>query len=288
MPMEIDRKQLKQQAREAMLLTKPSFWVVTFVYLLMTTGLSTAANFSSGTLGLFLTFAITMYSWVVGFSYRLWALWTARRLNPGLGSLMEGFSVAGRVIMLELSILTRTLGWTFLLAIPTGLLMMVTMTSALGYMVAIVLLTVAVSVIALRYSLSYYVLADFPDAGPAVALRHGTLLAKGWIMELVKLYLSFAGWYVLSAFLSLAGMVAGALLSGGITIAGLLDVGNLNQLSTVLNAGLPSLLGTLFALPVTLYLTPYLEVTLAQFYEARIHLPDNMAEPTVGTRMPPL
>ena len=288
MPMEIDRKQLKQQAREAMLLSKPSFWVVTFVYLLMTTGLSTAANFSGGTLGLFLTFAITMYSWVVGFSYRLWALWTARRLNPGLGSLMEGFSVAGRVIMLELSILTRTLGWTFLLAIPTGLLMMVTMTSALGYMVAIVLLTVAVSVIALRYSLSYYVLADFPDAGPAVALRHGTLLAKGWIMELVKLYLSFAGWYVLSAFLSLAGMVAGALLSGGITIAALLDVGNLNQLSTVLNAGLPSLLGTLLSLPVTLYLTPYLEVTLAQFYEARIHLPDNMAEPTVGTRMPPL
>lgn len=286
--MEIDRKQLKQQAREAMLLTQPKFWFVTFVYLLMTTGLSTAANFSEGTLGLFLTFAITLYSWVVGFSYRLWALWTARRLDPGLGSLLEGFSVAGRVIVLELSILVRTLGWTFLLSIPVGLLLVVTMTSTLGYMVAIVLLTVAVSVIALRYSLSYYVLADFPDAGPAVALHHGTLLARGWVMDLVKLYLSFAGWFILSAALTLAGMAAGALLTGGVTVAALLDVGNITQLSAVLNAGLPSLLGTLFSLPVTLYLTPYLEVSLAQFYDARIHLPDNMAQPTFGTRMPPL
>ena len=288
MPMEIDRKQLKRQAREAMLLTQPKFWFVTFVYLLMTTGLSTAANFSEGTLGLFLTFAITLYSWVVGFSYRLWALWTARRLDPGLGSLLEGFSVAGRVIVLELSILVRTLGWTFLLSIPVGLLLVVTMTSTLGYMVAIVLLTVAVSVIALRYSLSYYVLADFPDAGPAVALHHGTLLARGWVTELVKLYLSFAGWFILSAALTLAGMAAGALLTGSVTVAALLDVGNITQLSAVLNAGLPSLLGTLFSLPVTLYLTPYLEVSLAQFYDARIHLPDNMAQPTVGTRMPPL
>ena len=37
-----------------------------------------------------------------------------------IGSLMDGFSVAGRVIMLELSILLRTMGWTFLLSIPTG------------------------------------------------------------------------------------------------------------------------------------------------------------------------
>ena len=67
----------------------------------------TAANFSDGMMGLFLSAAITMYSWVVGFSYRLWALWTARRLEPGLGSLMDGFSVAGRVIMLELRIIVR-------------------------------------------------------------------------------------------------------------------------------------------------------------------------------------
>ena len=285
MPMEIDRKQIKQQAREAMLLSKPSFWVVTFVYLLMTTGLSNAANFSEGTLGLFLTFAITMYSWVVGFSFRLWALWTARRLDPGLGSLMEGFSVAGRVIMLETSILARTIGWTFLISIPAGLLMMVSMTSMVGTIVAVLLLTLAVTIITLRYSLSYFVLADFPDLGAAHALHRSVQLTRGWIMELFKLHLSFAGWYILSYGLSVAGMLTGALVTGGITIAALLAPEGISLLPAAFGAGIPTLLGTLFSLPVTLYLTPYIEVTLAQFYDARVRLADNAAD--MGD-MPPL
>ena len=285
MPMEIDRKQLKQQAKQAMLLSKPSFWVVTFVYLLMTTGLSNAANFSEGTLGLFLTFAITMYSWVVGFSFRLWALWTARRLDPGLGSLMEGFSVAGRVIMLETSILARTIGWTFLISIPAGLLMMVSMTSMVGTIVAVLLLTLAVTIITLRYSLSYFVLADFPDLGAAHALHRSVQLTRGWIMELFKLHLSFAGWYILSYGLSVAGMLTGALVTGGITIAALLAPEGISLLPAAFGAGIPTLLGTLFSLPVTLYLTPYIEVTLAQFYDARVRLADNAAD--MGD-MPPL
>ena len=283
MPMEIDRKQIKQQARESMLLAKPSFWVVTLVYMLMTTGVSIIADFSDGTLGLFLTIAITMYSWVVGFSYRLWAIWTVRRLEPGLGSLMEGFSVAGRVIMLESSILVRTLGWTFMMAIPAGFLLVFSMTTnLLGYFLVIGLLSIAVSIITLRYSMAAYVLADYPDLGPSYALHQSVQLTRGWIGELVKLHLSFIGWYILSTVLSFAGMVVGALVSGGITVAALLTPDGFAQLPTVLSAGIPSLLGTLLALPVTLYLTPYIEVTMAQFYDARIRL----GEP--ASDMPPL
>ena len=283
MPMEIDRKQIKQQARESMLLAKPSFWVVTLVYMLMTTGVSIIADFSDGTLGLFLTIAITMYSWVVGFSYRLWAIWTVRRLEPGLGSLMEGFSVAGRVIMLESSILVRTLGWTFMMAIPAGFLLVFSMTTnLLGYFLVIGLLSIAVSIITLRYALSYYVLADYPDLGPGYALHQSVQLTRGWIGELVKLHLSFIGWYILSTVLSFAGMVVGALVSGGITVAALLTPDGFAQLPTVLSAGIPSLLGTLLSLPVTLYLTPYIEVTMAQFYDARIRLGEPAGD------MPPL
>ncbi len=283
MPMEIDRKQIKQQARESMLLAKPSFWIVTLVYMLMTTGVSIIADFSDGTLGLFLTIAITMYSWVVGFSYRLWAIWTVRRLEPGLGSLMEGFSVAGRVIMLESSILVRTLGWTFMMAIPAGFLLVFSMTTnLLGYFLVIGLLSIAVSIITLRYALSYYVLADYPDLGPGYALHQSVQLTRGWIGELVKLHLSFIGWYILSTVLSFAGMMAGALVSGGITIAALLTPDGFAQLPTVLSAGIPSLLGTLLSLPVTLYLTPYIEVTMAQFYDARIRLGEPAGD------MPPL
>ena len=109
--MEIDRKELKRMAKESMSLSNPSFWIVTLVYVLMTTGVSAVADFAPGMLAAFLSIALTLYGWVVGFSYRLWALWTARRLEPGLGSLMDGFSVAGRVIMLELSIIVRIFGW---------------------------------------------------------------------------------------------------------------------------------------------------------------------------------
>ncbi len=288
MPMEIDRNQIKQQAREAMSLSKPSFWIVTLVYLLLTTGISSLSNFTTGTLGLFLSFAVTMYCWVMGFSYRLWAIWTVRRLDPDLGSLMEGFSVAGRVILMELSILTRIFGWTFLLAIPVGLLI-VGFPSSVLMTVAIVAMVLGLEVILLRYSMSYYVLADYPDYGPAVAIAHSVRLTKGWIWELVKLHLSFLGWYILSYALTCVGLAIGAFLTGDLTaLMGLPLEEMLPQLQTISASPLPVLIANLVSLPVTLYLTPYLEVTLAQFYDARIHLSDNMGDPLSGMQMPPV
>ena len=128
-------------------------------------------------------------------------------------------------------------------------------------------------------------LADFPDLGAAHALHRSVQLTRGWIMELFKLHLSFAGWYILSYGLSVAGMLTGALVTGGITIAALLAPEGISLLPAAFGAGIPTLLGTLFSLPVTLYLTPYIEVTLAQFYDARMRLADN----TVGeTDLPPL
>lgn len=295
--MEIDRKELKRMARESMSLSNPSFWVVTLVYVLMTTGVSAVADFAPGMLAAFLSIALTLYGWVVGFSYRLWSLWTARRLEPGLGSLMDGFSVAGRVIMLELSILVRTFGWCLMLLIPISLAFsLATLTAsnlAAGlviYFIMIAAVVLVVNIIILRYSLSYYVLADYPDLGSGIALAHSVRLAKGWVWELVKLHLSFAGWYILSFILSAIGMSVGDLITGGVALSGILAAGPemSAQVSALITSPVPALLGSLFALPVTLYFMPYLEVTLAHFYEARIHLPDNMADPMAGMRMPPL
>ena len=298
MPMEIDRKELKRLARESMSLSKPSFWIVTLVYILMTTGVSALADFAPGMLATFLSIALTLYSWVVGFSYRLWSLWTARRLEPGLESLMDGFSVAGRVILLELSIIVRILGWCLLLIIPitiayTAALALASVNPfAIMGLYVMMLLTVAllVNIITLRYALSYYVLADYPDLGPGIALAHSVRLAKGWIWELVKLHLSFAGWYILSFALSAIGMAVGDLITGGMALSSILTAGAeiSAQVSALITSPVPALLGNLFALPVTLYFTPYLEVTLAHFYDARIKLGDNMADPMGGMKMPPL
>ncbi len=296
MPMEIDRKQLKQRAKESMSLSNPSFWLVTLVYLLMTTGVSFLSDFAPGMLATFISLALTFYCWVVGFSYRLWSLWTARRLEPGLGSLMDGFSVAGRVMMLELSILVRTVGWCFLLMIPVIMLITGMLTVSLSpmavlvlYFVLIAAVSLGVSAIALRYSMSYYVLADYPDLGPAVAIAHSVRLTKGWILELVKLHLSFAGWYILSAVMALIGMTVGMVLTGGMLAVMALPADQmLAQVAAMDITTTAMLLANLISLPVTLYFTPYLEVTLAHFYDARIHLADNMADPMAGMQMPPV
>ena len=44
MPMELNRRELKAQARERMRETRPPFWLLTLVYILLTTGVSTLAD----------------------------------------------------------------------------------------------------------------------------------------------------------------------------------------------------------------------------------------------------
>ena len=294
--MEIDRKELKRMAKESMSLSKPSFWLVTLVYVLMTTGVSAVADFAPGMMASFLSIALTMYGWVVGFSYRLWSLWTARRLEPGLGSLMDGFTVAGRVIMLELSILVRTFGWCLLLLIPIGMgFSLATLTAsnlAAGlviYFVMVAVVVLVVNIIILRYSLSYYVLADYPDLGPGIALAHSVRLVKGWVWELVKLHLSFAGWYILSFTLAIVGMGVGVDFGGELnSLLAMAPDQIMAQMTAIGVNPTAAMLGHIISLPVTLYFTPYLQVTLAHFYDARIHLPDNMADPMAGMQMPPL
>lgn len=81
MPMELNRRELKAQARERMRETRPPFWLLTLVYLLLTTGVSTLADLtgaaqftfppSSGdTLPLFLYLLILLYTTVMNFGYR--------------------------------------------------------------------------------------------------------------------------------------------------------------------------------------------------------------------------
>ena len=97
MPMELNRRELKAQARERMRETRPPFWLLTLVYLLLTTGVSTLADLtgaaqftfppSSGdTLPLFLYLLILLYTTVMNFGYQIWALRVYRRQEAGYGT----------------------------------------------------------------------------------------------------------------------------------------------------------------------------------------------------------
>lgn len=303
--MEIDRKELKARAREAMALPRPKFWVVALVYFLMTTGVSSllsllpaspdsVAGFS--TLIFFATIFLGLYSMVVGFGHTLWSLWTVRRLDPGLGSLIQGFSVAGRVIWMELLIAFRVFLWCVPFSIGLLLLMLLMPVASVP---AFLLLYLAVWAIMLRYSLAPYLLADRPDDGAGAAVRRSAELMRGWTWELLKLELSFIGWVLLSLALSeaataivlwqngffqlLAAFPAGQLpelISGyslwanGLELGGIAIVQQQAELYTlyasVTNGPWTVLLSNLFVLPLFLWLTPYRAVTRAGFYEARM------------------
>lgn len=320
--MEIDRKELKRRAREAMGLARPRFWVVALVYFLMTTGLSYLPDqlilFLAGgeaviTLSLFCTLLMSLYLVIVQFSYTLWALWTSRRMDPGLGTLLQGFSVAGRVIWMEVLIYLRILGWSALIGmlVISPLIYLLLMGSAL--LAPLVLLVVAgmyaaMWAIMLRYALAPYLLADSPEAGAAAAVRRSAELMRGWKWELFKLEFSFVGWSLLSLLLSVLAAVAVLWQAGFFQALSAFPVSELPDLianfavwqtgvsadllelpqaqielftlySSVSGGMWAALLTDLVTLPVFLWVTPYRAVSQAGFYDARINLQRASAPP---------
>lgn len=278
--MEFDRRELKRQAREAMFLASPPFWLVTLVYILATTGLSylvdtipfpTDPALGFGTAGLFTSILLTLYTLVMDFGFKLWSLWTHRRLDPGMGSLMQGFSVAGRVLLLELFIFGRIFGWTLLFSFVATIPMLF-LSASISTMTWILslLLYIPVWIISLRYSLAHFLLADHPDDGPSAAINRSVRLMDGWKWEYFKLDLSFLGWELINGVLS-AAVLAFFLLRQGAPVFGSLD-----QFYSVYAAVsyLPMyiLLSFLITLPVSLWLRPYREVARAGFYDARLRL----------------
>ena len=291
--MKIDRRELKRQARERMSLASPRFWVVALVFFLMTTGVSTAvdcipfaadAPLGISTIGIFATILVSLYSLVISFGYTLWALWSWRKLDPDLYSLMEGFSVAGRVILMELGILIRVLGWTILVSMGCGVLILV-MPNEVGYLLMIAALYAFIFAIMLQYSLAPYLLADHPDDGPTAAIHRSMALMRGWKWELFKLEFSFIGWDLLNILIALVVMAVFLVGSGTLSALFTLDVNYLYQFYLTGDGSiLYTLVSTLASLPLFLWLSPYRSVTLAGFYDARLE----HQQQTAAQEMPPL
>ena len=109
--MEIDRKELKRRARADMGAAQPPFWAVLLAYLLLTTGVSDLLYLvplpggdAIPTTSIFLSVLISLYLCVMSFGLDLWSLWTTRHLDPGVNALFQGFSIAGRVIWLNICV----------------------------------------------------------------------------------------------------------------------------------------------------------------------------------------
>lgn len=295
--MEIDRRELKRQARERMALTEPKPWVVALAYIAMTTGVSwlfSVIPTPEGSLfQIFLQMLFTLYTTVVRFGLCLWALWTWRQLDPGLGSLTQGFSVAGRVLLMELGIFVRTLGWYFLaslgLSVPmVALVMMSTnyeMIAAVVILFFIALLAILYA-ISLRYSLAPYLLADRPDEGASLPIYRSVMLMRGWKWDLFKLELSFLGWELINLLLSGAVVIGSLYQAGLLPLGPVLDPSWADACVNMIYSMPVVVLSTLVTVPVSLWLLPYRSTARAGFYDARLAAASPGGQPWPG--MPPL
>lgn len=283
MPMELNRRELKARAREQMRETRPPFWLLTLVYLLLTTGVSTLADLTGAaqwsfppsggdTLPLFLYLLILLYTTVMNFGYQIWALRVCRRQPVGYGTLIDGFSMAGRVLLMELYLFGCALCWALLFGIGGTVVLFFLLTWAPPALLML-LFYGAVFCIALwisyRYALAPFLLMDRPEAGPITPVRESVAMMRGWKWEYFKLDFSFFGWYLLNAILSF--VVEGAFLFP--SILELLQAPELDPALLINGLELPwvaVLLSTLIQVPLSLWLDPYVSIAHAGFYQARV------------------
>lgn len=279
--MELDRAELKSRARELMGDTQPRFWLVALTYLALTSGFSLLLTAISTFLqvdfsvDLFFYFLSLLLPTVIAFGYLLWNLEVVRGQPTGIGSLFNGFSMALRVVLLDLGV-GLTIGCISFLAIfPASFIfaMVVAVGSWGAYIVTFVAFIIyaflVVYFIGLRYALAPYVLADNPDGGVRNAMRQSKNLMDGWKTQLFRLELSFFGWYALEY-----AVVIGVAVVCGRFFPSLAMSTLASQPFEYFQAVLLSLpvqaCTLVLTLPLSLWLTPYLSLSHALFYTARM------------------
>lgn len=282
MPMEIHRRALKERARQTMRQNVPPAGLIALVFWALTTGVTTGSNLFGLTSGavmeadqiqffpLFFSLLLTMYSLVMDFGYKLWCLRTWRREDAGYGTLIDGFGMAGRVLLMEVQIFARLFCWCLLPVIPVSVVL-AGVNSLEFLLIAMQLFSLALVpymyIIRLRYALAPYLLMDRPDRGASAAVRESVELMRGWKLELFKLDLSFLGWYLLEWGLDAAVQLAFLLPTLMTALQGGADLETILVLAAGTSAGV--LISLLVCLPVRLWLLPYTGLARAGFYDAR-------------------
>lgn len=221
------RKEMKDAAKESIRGAQPHPAVVTLVFILMTTGLNFAVQgiltaaygmsnilywtsrghdfyqvfaYYAGTGGMmvlvFISILVSLYSMVVNFGYIGCMLRVSRDEPAGFGNLLDGFALAGRVILLNLLMSLFIMLWSLLFVIP-GI------------------------IAAYRYRMALYILLDDPDCGALEAIRRSKEMMVGYKMNLFVLDISFINWALLlipigiiSTAVSHVSVILGSVVSG--------------------------------------------------------------------------
>ena len=278
-----NRPEAKSLAKQAMRTTYPHPMLVTLVYLLLTSVLTSLVSslvtdpFTTfyyyvwdGVYGvedlirvlltprnvasfLVIQLLITVYQWIMSFGYTSYVLRMARNEQPNYWNLLDGFRTIGRAFLVYLLIYIFTTLWSLLFLVPAFIVMLV---SALGgpmLMFLALLLVIAAAILSVivtyRYRLAVYFLLDNPEMGALAAITESKRAMMGWKGELFIQDLSFLGWWLL---LSLASLLA-------------------FSLGSIFGLGVGGLLSFLTVKIASLWFSPYIWGTEANFYDWVVH-----------------
>ena len=205
----IDRSSLKADAADLCKTSKPSLILVGLIYALLTIVMSTLSSrvmsagitisdadrflnaFYSGNYetafalidrvrppasSYMIDGALRLVMMIVSAGFTIFVLNTIRNAGAVYGNLLDGFGMAGRIILLNLLEGILVFLWSLLLLVP-GI------------------------VAAYRYSQAIYILLDHPEKSVLECIRESKELMRGRKGELFKIDLSLLGWAILGAFI---------------------------------------------------------------------------------------
>ena len=201
------------------------------------------------------------------FGYRRWCLNTTRAEQGELGDLIDGFSMVGRILWLRILMILYGFLWYMAIFVPAFLFVLVgSLVPLMGPLVAPGVFVLAVVLFVsriLRYSMATYCLADEPEKGASHALRRSRQMMAGQMKDYILLLLSFLGWRALGVLIVSLVESAVIALMGGVN---LLDM-DLEALEAIQNSVTMTVALALAALPLDLWLTPYVTMTECKFYD---------------------
>lgn len=309
--MQYDRKQMKRSAREAAKIAVPNAMLVTLVFWLLTTALvaviqalvpspfsnvlsimtaypelveespelllSLLSNASgAAVITVFVTIVLSLYSAVMNYGYKGYALRLYRRENPGYSELFAGFPKAGSVI--GAAIMSGIYSFLWILLGLVGFVAVVAVGSLiLGesmLLIPLYLVLYAALIVYLFWALYRYVLVPYfvmdQGFGAFEAIRASREAMRGNKRKYFVLEISFFGWGLLVVLIELAvillGTAIGAILSGA-GVSGMLTGAWVNPAALITSSTVATVVGSLVALPLELWVMKYTEASYAGFYQ---------------------
>lgn len=154
-------------------------------------------------IGLFslVSFALSIYSTIMGFGFTSYALRLSRNEDPELSHIFDGFLKILRVLWMTFLKGFFTNLWALLGMLPgtvflvVGVVADMDVDALVGLFLLSMVLAMFLGVMAtLRYSMSEYCLLDDPSRTARECITQSKKLMKGRKMELLTLEFSFVGW----------------------------------------------------------------------------------------------